>query len=386
MKTQALYSDMVQWRRDFHQHPELGFSEHRTAARVAELLQQFGLEVHQGVGKTGVVGVLQRGNSTASIGLRADMDALPITETGRPEYISQNDGVMHACGHDGHTTMLLGAARYLANSESFNGRVVFIFQPNEEHGEGALAMLDDQLLQNFPVDQVFAIHNMPGMPVGHVATRSGPMTASESLFEITIHARGGHAALPHMGVDAIMVGAQVVNALQTIVSRKLDPGLNGVVSITEFETDGKRNVLPGQAVLRGDARALTPEANATIETRMRDIVAGICAAHGVTAEVDYNTIFPATINSQQPVAAAAAAASALCSADAINSACAPKLFSEDFAHMAAATPGCFLLLGNGTDGSHARALHSSDYDFNDELLVAGSSFWATLVEQQLALE
>ncbi len=223
----------------------------RTSARVAELLRGFGLEVHTDVGGTGVVGVLQRGNGEASIAFRADMDALPITETGNPEWRSEHDGVMHACGHDGHSSMLLGAAAHLAQHGDFNGRAIFIFQPNEEHGLGAAAMIDDGLFTRFEADVVFAMHNIPGMPAGSFATRAGAMTASESLFEITIKARGGHAAMPHMGVDAIYVGAQLVTALQGIVSRNLDPARNGVVSVTEFITDGRRNVLPGTAVLKG---------------------------------------------------------------------------------------------------------------------------------------
>ena len=374
---------MAGWRHDFHRHPELGFDEHRTSARVAGLLESFGLEVHRGIGRTGVVGVLQRGNATKSVGLRADMDALPIHETNGFGHRSTKDGAMHACGHDGHTTMLLGAAKHLAASGRFNGRVVFIFQPNEEHGLGAAAMIDDRLFADFDVDEVYGMHNIPGMEIGTFATRAGPITASESLFEIEISARGGHAALPHMGVDAILVGSEIVGALQTVVARKLNPGLNGVVSVTEFETDGKRNVLPGKAVLRGDARALTPEINATIEARMRQIVKGTCLAHGVTATMSYDTIFPPTINAGGAADAAMRAARALAGAEAADGNCPPKLFSEDFAHLAAARPGCFVLMGNGTDGAHARPLHSSDYDFCDDALVAGSSYWVTLVEQQL---
>lgn len=383
-KTAPLAEDMTAWRQDFHRHPELGFEEVRTSFRVAELLKEFGLEVKRGIGKTGVVGVLQKGDSTRSIGLRADMDALPIEETTNLPYRSANSGTMHACGHDGHTSMLLGAAKYLAESGDFDGRAVFIFQPNEEHGEGAQAMIADGIFDSAPVDEIFAIHNMPGLPLGHVETRAGPMTAAESLFEIEIEARGGHAALPHMGVDAIIVGAEIVSALQTIVSRKLNPGMNGVVSVTEFITDGRRNVLPGQAILKGDARALTPENNSAIEHHMRQIVAGICAAHGVSATVRYDTIFPPTINSAAPASAVTKAASALFGTNAVNGSSEPKLFSEDFAHMAKAQPGCFLLLGNGTEGAHARPLHSSDYKFNDDALVPGSSFWVGLVEQQLA--
>ncbi len=374
---------MAGWRHDFHRNPELGFDEHRTSKKVADLLTSFGIEVHTGIGRTGVVGVLQKGNGTRSIGLRADMDALPISETGASAYKSSSDGIMHACGHDGHTSMLLGAAKYLAESGSFNGRVVFIFQPNEEHGLGAAAMLDDGLFDSFGVDEVHGMHNIPGMQIGTFASRANAITASESLFEIEISAHGGHAALPHMGVDAIMVGAEIVGTLQTIVSRKLNPSLNGVVSVTEFETDGHRNVLPGKAVLRGDARALSPEINRLIETHMRQIVAGICAAHGVSATVSYDTIFPVTINAASATHCGIRAAQALVGGDGVDGDCPAKLFSEDFAHLAAARPGCFMLMGNGTMGAHARPLHSSDYDFNDAALVPGSSYWVTLVEQQL---
>ncbi|MCP4185321.1 MAG: amidohydrolase [Hyphomicrobiales bacterium] len=383
MKTSDLKDVMTEWRRDFHRHPELGFSEHRTCAKVAELLEDFGVDVYPGVGGTGVVGVLQRGNGTRSIGLRADMDALPIHEVNEFDYKSEEQGVMHACGHDGHTSMLLGAAKHLASEGQFNGRVVFIFQPNEEHGLGADAMIKNGLFDRFDVDEIYGMHNMPGMALGTFASRAGSMTASESLFEIEITARGGHAALPHMGVDAILVASQIVGALQSIVSRKLDPGKNGVVSVTEFITDGKRNVLPGKAILKGDARALTPQINQAIEANMRQLVEGICQAHGISATVSYDTLFPPTLNAQSVKDAAMRAARLIVDEGAVDADCEAKLFSEDFAHMAAARPGCFVLTGNGTEGSNARALHSADYDFNDDALVPGSSFWVSLVEQQL---
>ena len=378
-----LVDEMTGWRHDFHRRPELGFDEHRTSARIAELLREFGLEVHTGIGGTGVVGVLQRGNGSASIGFRADMDALPITETGRPEWRSEHDGVMHACGHDGHTSMLLGAAAHLARHGDFNGRVIFIFQPNEEHGLGAAAMIRDGLFTRFAVERMFAMHNIPGMPAGSFATRSGAITASESLFEITITAQGGHAALPHMGVDAILVGAQLVTALQGIVSRNLDPARNGVVSVTEFITDGRRNVLAGRAVLKGDARALGDDTNAGIEAAMRRICAGMAATHGVDISVSYDTVFPTLRNDHEAVGAAVGAAISVAGADRVNPACDPKLFSEDFAHMARAVPGCFMLIGNGTEAASARPLHASDYDFNDAILGPGAAYIATLAEQVL---
>jgi hippurate hydrolase len=383
MKCHDLFDEMADWRHDFHRHPELGFAEDRTSARVAELLESFGLEVHKGIGKTGVVGVLQRGNGPKSIAFRADMDALPLHETGTAAYRSEHDGVMHACGHDGHTSMLLGAAKYLAKTGNFNGRAIFIFQPNEENGYGARAMIEDGLFADFPADAVFAMHNIPGMPAGHFATRSGAMTASEALFEITISARGGHAALPHMGVDAILVGAELVTSLQSIVARKLDPAQHAVVSVTEFITDGKRNVLPGHAVLKGDARALSHETNLAIETHMRQLAKGVAAAHDVQIDVSYDTVFPAIQNDAAAVAMATDAARLSAGENAVNDSCAPKLFSEDFAHMTNMVPGCFMLIGNGTDGAHARPLHATDYDFNDEILVPGASYIATLIENTL---
>ncbi|MGB3553828.1 MAG: amidohydrolase [Jannaschia sp.] len=384
LRAAPVVAEMTGWRREFHAHPELGFDEHRTADRVAELLTSFGVEVHCGIGGTGIVGILQRGNGTRSIALRADMDALPIAERPGPDHASIRPGIMHACGHDGHMAMLLGAARVLATSGRFDGRVVFIFQPNEENGLGAQALLRDGLLDRFAFDQVYGIHNIPGMPVGTFATRPGPITASESLFEIAVEARGGHAALPHMGVDAITVGAEIVGALQTIVSRKLDPSVNGVVSVTRFETDGGRNILPGRATLTGDARALTPKINARIEDRMRRIVEGICLAHDVSGRVSYDVQFPATINAPDPTRAAVAAAIGTVGAAAVDTACPPKLFSEDFAHLAAARPGCFVLIGNGIDGRSGQPLHAADYDFNDAALGYGASFWVRLVEDALA--
>lgn len=381
MHTAPLRDQMISWRHALHQIPELELDVPKTAQFVADLLESFGLEVHRGIGQTGVVGILTRGNGHGFIGLRAELDALPITEANAFDYASTHDGKMHACGHDGHMTMLLGAAKHLAEHGQFNGRVAFIFQPDEEFGTGAATMIKDGLFDRFAMDQVFAIHNLPGMPVGHLATRAGPITASESLFEIEITGQGGHAALPHMGVDAITVGSQVVNALQTIVSRKLDPAQNGVVSVTEFVTDGRRNVLPGTAKLSGDARALTPDTNAATKAAMEQIVQGIATAHNVSATVNYDTIFEPTINASAPVRAVEAAARAI--TDHIDADCPPKLFSEDFAHMAKTVPAAFILMGNGTSGSYARPLHSADYDFNDEGLVTGASFWVELVQQAL---
>ena len=244
MKTKSLHNQLIEWRQDFHMYPELGFEENRTSSRVAELLNEFGLEVHQGMAKTGVVGILKKGSSNKSIGIRADMDALPIKETNTFNYVSKNQGKMHACGHDGHTTMLLGAAKYLAESGQFDGTVYFIFQPDEENTFGAKTMIEEGLFEKFAIDEVYAMHNIPNMKIGTLATRGGTITASENLFEIIIEGKGGHAALPHMTKDTITIGSQIINALQTIVSRKLNPVEKGVVSVTEFITDGKKKYTP----------------------------------------------------------------------------------------------------------------------------------------------
>lgn len=369
---------LTKLRRAFHRDPELGFQEERTKAKVAQILRDLGLEVHEGAG---VIGLLKSGTGNRAIGLRADMDALPITEISSHDYVSENLGIMHACGHDGHTTMLLGAAEKLAQNPDFDGTAVFIFQPNEEHGLGAQAMLAEGLLERFPIEEVYGIHNLPGAPLGQVSTRAGQICASESLFEITIHGQGGHASMPHVGVDAITVGAEIVTALQTIVSRKLAPSAGAVVSVTEFITDGQRNVLPGTATLKGDVRARLPEDRNDLERFMRQIVSGIAAAHGITAEMTFNTEFIETINAVAPTEAVARVGRSLGLETIANRP--PMSFSEDFAHFCAAVPGCFLLLGNGEDGPHGQPLHSADYDFNDALLPIGSDLWAELVRDRL---
>ena len=383
MKTKNLHNQLVNWRQDLHMNPQISFEEVYASNKVAILLKEFGLEVHQNIAKTGVVGVLKKGTSNKSIAIRADMDALPINEINTFSYKSKIENRMHACGHDGHTTMLLGAAKYLAESGNFNGTAYFIFQPDEENCYGARTMIKEGLFTNFSVDEVYAMHNIPNMEIGTFATRKGNITASENLFEISIKAKGGHAALPHMGVDAITVGSQIAVALQTIVSRKLNPADNGILSITEFITDGKKNILPGKVKMKGDARALSKETSALIKRNMIQIVKGICDAHGVEAEVSYETTIIPTFNSSQQTEAAIKAAKNVFGEENTERDCLPRLFSEDFAIMSDVKPGCFVLMGNGKKGSHAKPLHAPDYDFNDELLVIGSSYWSYLVEQQL---
>ena len=306
-----LEAQMRAWRHHLHARPETGFEEHRTSAFVAETLASFGLKVTRNIGGTGVVATLRAGRANRAIGLRADMDALNIHEAGERPYASQTPGKMHACGHDGHMAMLLGAAKMLSEEPGFDGAVHFVFQPAEEHGRGAKAMLEDGLLQRFPMEEIYGVHNMPGMPLGRFATRAGGIMASEDNFVIEIKGRGGHAARPHMAIDAIVTGAEVVLALQTVIARNLDPIEQAVVSVTEFLTDGIRNAIPGNVTLKGDTRSYSAEVQALVERRMAEIVAGICAAHGAQHSFTYTHEFEPTVNSAENVELAVRAAAAV---------------------------------------------------------------------------
>ena len=372
--------NLAEIRRDFHRFPELGFQEKRTKEKIAGYLKGLGLDVHYGVG---IVGVLSAGECKKVIGLRADMDALPIHETNTHDYISKNTGVMHACGHDGHMAMLLGAAHKLSTNANFCGTIVFIFQPNEELGLGAKAMMDEGLLENFLIQEIYGIHNLPGVPTGELLTRSGIICSSESLFEIKIKGIGGHSSMPQLGRDAITIGAEVVQALQTIVSRRIASGSGAVVSVTEFISNGQRNVLPGETILKGDVRTRQPDDRKKIELYLNQIASGIASAHNIEIEVFFETEFLETINHIKPTSAVLETAkkSGLKITD-----CKPMSFSEDFAHFSNAVPGCFFLLGNGTDGANNQPLHASDYDFNDALLPIGSNFWASLAKNRLSIE
>ena len=383
MKTKSLHNQLVEWRHDLHMNPQISFEEEYASNKVSTLLNDFGIEVHKGIAKTGVVGVLKKGKSNKSIGIRADMDALPINEINTFSYKSKIKNRMHACGHDGHTTMLLGAAKYLAEYGKFDGTVYFIFQPDEENCFGAKTMIEEGLFSKFSIDEVYGMHNIPGMAVGTFGTRKGTITSSENLFEISFEGKGGHAALPHMTKDTITIGSQIIIALQSIVSRKLNPIEKGVLSVTEFITDGKKNILPGKALIKGDARALSEQSNKIIENNMRKIVKGICDAYQVSYEINYQTTCPMTFNETEQAESATKAAINLLGKDKSNGDIEPRLFSEDFSIMSNAKPGCFILMGNGIDGSSGRPLHAADYDFNDELLVIGSSYWTELAEQQL---
>ncbi|WP_044551608.1 M20 aminoacylase family protein [Mesorhizobium japonicum] len=380
---EMLKREMTDWRRDLHAHPEFGFEEKRTAAFVAAKLREFGLDdVAEGVGGTGVVGTLKRGSGNRAIALRADMDALRISEQSSAPYRSGNPGVMHACGHDGHTAMLLGAAKLLASEGGFDGTVRFIFQPAEEWGRGALAMIDDGLMQRFPFDEIFGLHNMPGLPVGHLETRAGPIMSAEDNFEIMLRGLGGHAARPHSGNETLIAACALVTNLQTIVSRRLSPADIAVVSVTELITDGTRNALPGLARILGDARSFRPEVSAEIERQMRTIAEGTAAAYNVTAEVNYTREFVPLHNDAELVEATFAAAKKVFDPRNIAVAREPMTASEDFARFLDHVPGCFVFLGNGEASA---PLHNSSYDFNDDGLVFGAGFHAAIARQRLGI-
>ena len=378
--TEKLKNLMMSWRYDFHENPEIGFNETQTAKKIASLLSDFGLEVHTGIGKTGVVGILIRNTSMESIAIRADMDALPIQEKSTLTYRSKYKNTMHACGHDGHMAILLGAAKYLSEDITFEGNVIFIFQPNEENGLGAKAMIKDGLFDKFQITEIYALHNLPGLDIGKFATREGTITASESLFEIAIISESCHSALPHMSIDPIVVASEIILAIQTILSRKIDPRKNAVFSITEIYTDGKRNILPSTVTIKGDTRALDSNIKNIIEKKLRELVKGICLAHGALSKIKYATVFPITHNSKLPTNKITACVLDMYGSDNMDANCEPMLFSEDFSFFAIKKPGCFLLMGNGLTGACAEPLHSPIYDFNDQSLVLGSSMWVHLAK------
>jgi amidohydrolase len=378
-------AQLVQWRHHLHRFPETGFNELRTSDYVSQVLKLLGLEVHRGIGGTGVVASLTVGEGTGVIGLRADMDALAITEAapGRP-HASVHAGCMHACGHDGHMAMLLGAAQLLTQRRDFNGTVRFIFQPAEEHGRGAAAMMADGLFERFPVDEIYGAHNIPGMAAGHIALRSGGIMASEDNFVIRIQGRGGHAARPHMAVDPLVIGAEIVLALQTIVARSVDPSQPAVISCTEFITDGIRNALPTHVTIKGDTRSYSPEVQALLEHRMRELCTGICSAHGATCDVDYTHEFAPTVNWPECAQLAAAAAVAVVGADRVDDQVQPMMISEDFGAFLRVVPGAFVFIGNGqADGAGGVPLHNAGYDFNDRILPTGARYFAELARTRL---
>jgi amidohydrolase len=378
------HADLATWRHEIHAHPETAFEEKRTADFVAARLKEFGIEVHRGLAGTGVVGTLKGSRpGSRAIALRADMDALHIHERNGHDYVSQNPGKMHACGHDGHTTMLLGAARYLAETRNFAGTVHFVFQPAEENEGGGRVMVADGLFDKFPVEAVYGMHNWPGMPVGTFAMRAGPMMASFDIFEITVRGKGTHAALPHLGHDPMIAAAHIVTALQTLVSRNTHPLESAVVSVTQIHGGDTWNVIPDEAVLRGTVRTFKTELQDAIEAGIRRVATGIASALGTSAEVRYERRYPPTVNSEKETEIAAAIAADVVGDANVNRSLLPTMGSEDFAFMLRAKPGCYVFIGNGT-GDKAVGLHNPHYDFNDEILPIGASYWARLVERTLA--
>ncbi|TAK43850.1 MAG: amidohydrolase [Betaproteobacteria bacterium] len=384
-RIEILAGEMTAWRRDLHRHPETAFEEHRTSEVVVRRLESFGVAVHRGLGKTGVVGTLKAGSGGRAIGLRADMDALHIQEQNGFEHRSVNAGRMHACGHDGHTAMLLGAAKYLAETRNFDGTVHFIFQPAEENEGGGRAMVADGLFAKFPCDSVYGMHNYPGIAVGHFETRPGPMMASFDIFEIELQGRGSHAALPHTGVDPILAGASLVQALQSVVSRNVSPVDAGVVSVTQFHGGDTWNVIPDGIVLRGTTRAFRPETQDLIERRLREIAENVARTFGATAKVRYERCYPPVVNSERETAFCAELLRGLVGAQNVNANTEPVMGSEDFAFMLQVKPGCYVFIGNGP-GDGGCLLHNPHYDFNDTILPLGASYWVRLTERLLGSE
>jgi amidohydrolase len=384
-------AEIQQIRRDLHAHPELRFEEERTADIVASRLAAWGIEVTRGLGGTGVVGTLRNGSSSRSIGLRADMDALPITEANQFPHRSTHEGKMHACGHDGHTAMLLGAAKYLAETRPFDGTVHLIFQPGEEGGAGAQRMIDDGLFDRFPCDAVFGMHNWPNLKVGEFGLTAGPMMASSNEFAITVRGRGAHAAMPHLGVDPVFVAVQIVNGLQAIITRVKKPIESAVLSVTMIQAGEATNVIPETARIAGTVRTFSDAVTAQVEEQMKRIATLTAAAHGAEADVEFRWNYPPTVNHAAETEFAARVMDDIVGAASVVRGIEPTMGSEDFAFMLKVRPGAYVFIGNG-EGSHRSAghglgpcmLHNPSYDFNDDLIPLGATFWVRLVEQFLA--
>ena len=374
--------ELIALRRDIHAHPEPAFQENRTADIIACELERFGIAVHRGVGKTGVVGVLRAGDGARSIGLRADMDALPIAEHNDFAHRSVYPDLMHACGHDGNTVMLLGAARYLAEHPDFDGTVVFIFQPAEEGEGGALEMINDGLFQRFPMDSVYGLHNWPGIAAGKIAAFAGPIMAGTNRFKITLRGRGSHAAMPHLADDVIVAASQLAMALQTVTSRSLHPTEAAVVSVTRFDAGSAWNVLPVEAALRGTIRIFTSEAQSAIEASVTRLANGTAAAYGANAEVEFMYIDPPTVNTSAEAERCFAAARCILGEDKVTNKTRPSMAAEDFSCLLKERPGCYVWLGNGIE-TGGRGLHSPRYDFNDEILPIGVAYWVRLAQTLL---
>lgn len=375
---------LIAWRHELHRHPETAFEETQTAAFVAERLREMGIEVHTGIGGTGVIGRLKVGDSPRVVALRADMDAISLAETGNPPYKSQNEGKMHGCGHDGHITTLLGAAKLLSESRDFDGTAQFLFQPAEEPGKGARAMLADGLLERFPMDEIYGQHNHPSYPAGTVNVCKGACASSEDNFTIVIHGRGGHASAPEKTIDPLVIASQIILALQTITSRNAGAFQPVVVSCTELFTDGAHNAIPSNVTILGDCRSYSVEMQELIETRMRAIVEGICQANGAGWEFTYTHEFAPTVNWDEPAEAVLRAAAHVLGEEKVNGGCAPFTASEDFGAFLEKVPGAFFFLGNAVgDESRDLPLHNSCFDYNDEILETGAQVFAQIIRERL---
>lgn len=379
----SMKAELAAWRQDIHAHPELGFEENRTSDFVAKKLKEFGVQVNRGVGKTGLVGVLRVGNETRSIGLRADMDALPIREKNNFSHCSTHEGTMHACGHDGHTVMLLAAAKYLAETKDFLGQVNFIFQPAEEGLGGALAMIEDGLFEQFPCDRLYAMHNGPGLPVGKFAAAPGVRTAAGAFFDITIQGKGGHGAFPHLAVDPIPIAGELIGSLQTVVSRATSPNDSVVFSITKVHAGDAYNVIPDTAQLSGTVRTFSMEKMKVIEQYVKSMAEGIAQAHGASVELSFRVLFHPVVNEEATTAFAGDVCSEMVGEGNLFRSGDPSTGGEDFSFMAEKVPGCYLIIGNGESSS---PLHNPNYDFNDDALIYGGSFFARVVEKELPVE
>ena len=375
--------DMTAWRRDLHSHPETAFEETRTSAVVADKLREFGIDVHQGLAGTGVVGTLSVGDGP-SIGLRADMDALPVLEANDFAHKSTTHGKMHACGHDGHTTMLLGAARYLSETRNFSGTVRFIFQPAEESEGGGRVMVEDGLFDLFPVDRVFGMHNWPEMDAGAMAMSAGSMMAAFDVFELTVTGRGAHAGMPHLGIDPVPVTAEIAIVLKQLTVTDVETSAAAVVTVTQIHGGDAWNVIPDQMVLRGTVRTFDAGVQDDVEAAINDIAKTVCERHDCSHELDYQRRYPATINETAATEAAALAAIDVVGPEKVDRNPTPSMGSEDFAFMLNEKPGCYVWLGNGGGGEAGCMLHNPGYDFNDDILGIGASYWARLVELELA--
>ena len=377
-----LQKEMQDWRRDIHAHPEIAFEEHRTAKVVAEKLESFGIEVEIGIAGTGVVGTLKKGTGNRSIGLRADLDALLINEANEFEHKSKNPGKMHACGHDGHTVMLLGAAKYLAEQGNFDGTVNFIFQPAEENEGGGKAMIDDGLFEKYPVESVYGMHNIPGMPVASFAIKPGPIMAAFDVFNVKIVGKGGHAAMPQTTIDPIIIGTKIIDAYQSIISRYIDPQEPAVLSVTQFHAGDAYNVIPNDIEIKGCTRCFSPKVQKQLEEQMHQITKSICEAYGASYEFEYEHRYPATINSEEEAEIAGKVAQKVVGEDRVNLSPTAGMGSEDFAYMLQEKPGSYIWIGNG-DGEGSCMVHNPGYDFNDEILPIGATYWVKMAEEIL---